>query len=90
MKDTFCKERSNSKLLVGSIKANVGHTECVAGLTGIIKTVLMLEKGKIAPNYDFQTLNKKINSSDWNLEVPKTLLNWPQTGTRQASVNSFG
>ncbi len=40
-------------LLVGSVKSNIGHTECVAGLCSIIKSIFALESGIIAPNINF-------------------------------------
>ncbi|KAI0201207.1 hypothetical protein F4808DRAFT_469860 [Astrocystis sublimbata] len=47
----FMAIRSSSEpLFVGSIKANIGHLEAASGLAAIIKTILVLEKGIIAPN----------------------------------------
>jgi acyl transferase domain-containing protein len=36
-------------LFLGSIKANIGHSESTSGLAGVIKTVLALEKAVIPP-----------------------------------------
>ncbi|GJD04401.1 polyketide synthase [Colletotrichum higginsianum] len=36
-------------LHVGSVKANIGHTEAASGLAGIIKVALSLEKGLMPP-----------------------------------------
>ncbi|KAL8813579.1 MAG: hypothetical protein Q9223_007002 [Gallowayella weberi] len=41
-------------VIVGSIKTNISHTKATAGIAGLIKTALILEKGKIVPNYDFR------------------------------------
>jgi acyl transferase domain-containing protein len=51
------------------VKANVGHTENVAGLAGIIKTVLMLEKGLIPPNPTFVKSSDNLPLDAWNMEV---------------------
>lgn len=72
------------------MKTNVGHLESVSGLAGLIKTVLMLERGRIAPNFDFQYANPKIPLHEWKMVVPTRELDWPQCGVRQASINSFG
>ncbi|KAK8915432.1 Reducing polyketide synthase FUB1 [Metarhizium anisopliae] len=69
-----------SPLYVGSVKANVGHLESCAGMAGVIKVVLMLEKGVIPPNALLKNLNPNILAKEWNLKVQ----------TKRASVNSFG
>ena len=51
--EVFCVDRDSS-LCVGSIKSNIGHTESASGLAGLIKAVLVLEKGVIPPNADFR------------------------------------
>jgi acyl transferase domain-containing protein len=46
IRKVFCENR-DSELLLGSVKASVGHTESTSGIAAVIKTVLMLEKGFI-------------------------------------------
>lgn len=58
-----------SPIIVGSIKANVEHTESVAGIAGFLKTVLALEKGMIPPNHDFEKLSKRIEFENLHLKV---------------------
>lgn len=70
---TFGKSRKDL-LQIGSVKTNVGHLEGASGVTGLIKTVLMLEKEQILPNSDFQTPNKRIPLEEWNLEVASHLI----------------
>jgi acyl transferase domain-containing protein len=38
-------------------------------MTGLIKTILMLEKEQILPNSGFKTPNKRIPLDKWNLQV---------------------
>jgi acyl transferase domain-containing protein len=71
LRDVFCKNRIQKKLLVGSIKSNIGHTESVAGLAGVIKTVLMLEKGYIPPNPTFAQPSDKLPIESWHIEVSR-------------------
>lgn len=77
-------------LYVGSVKTNIGHTEGASGLAGVIKAVLSLEKGAIAPNLHFKTPNPQIDFKGWNLRVPTGLTPWPHEGQRRVSINSFG
>jgi acyl transferase domain-containing protein len=75
---------------VGSIKPNVGHTEGCAGLAGVFKAVLSLERGIILPTAEVQTLNPKLKLYDWNISLPQGPLEWPVNRLRRISVNSFG
>ncbi|KAI0415149.1 polyketide synthase PksD [Xylaria grammica] len=77
-------------LFVGSVKANIGHLEGGSGLAGILKCILMLEKGLIPPNPLFEKFNPKINAKRNNIQVPTSCVPWPSPGLRRVSVNSFG
>ncbi|KAM4060705.1 KR domain-containing protein [Hirsutella rhossiliensis] len=89
--DSLCKGRQRAKrLFIGSVKANVGHTESAAGLVGLIKIVLMLEKKMIPPNAMLAKPSNNIPLEDWGMEVPRRMLRWPEDALRRASVNSFG
>ncbi|MCJ1395325.1 hypothetical protein MMC18_008209 [Xylographa bjoerkii] len=78
------------KLIVGSAKANIGHTEATAGLAGIIKGIYILETGLIPPNIHFRQANPAIPFEKWKIVVPTKLTLWPTNGVRRLSVNSFG
>lgn len=56
-------------LIVGSVKTNIGHLESCASMAGLIKVTLMLEKGVIVPNHDFQSPNPKIHLDEWHMMV---------------------
>lgn len=74
----------------GALKSNIGHLEGASGIAGIIKTVLVLEKGIIPPNTNFEKLNPRIRADLLSLEFPTKSIPWPTEGLRRASVNSFG
>ena len=78
------------RLLVGSSKPNIGHTEATAGLAGIIKGVLALENGQIPPNIYFEKANPDIPFEEWNLAVPTELTLWPLESLRRMSTCSTG
>lgn len=53
----------------GAVKSNIGHLEGASGIAGIIKTVLVLEKGVIPPNTNFERLNPEIDTEFFNIKV---------------------
>ncbi|RCI10159.1 hypothetical protein L249_8593 [Ophiocordyceps polyrhachis-furcata BCC 54312] len=66
----FGTQRSpTAPLYVGSIKANVGHLEGASGLVGVVKAILVLEKGIVPPNALFETINPDIAAEFYNLEA---------------------
>ena len=68
----------------------IGHLEAASGIAGLVKTVLMLEKGKVLPNRNFETPSKRIPFEDWRLKVPTEVEDFGVSGPVIASVNSFG
>ncbi|KAJ0311094.1 hypothetical protein COL516b_001797 [Colletotrichum fioriniae] len=81
---------TQTPLYVGSVKTNIGHTEGSAGLAGVVKAVLAVEKGYIPANAGFETLNPKLRLDEWGLALPLETMPWPVSGLRRASINSFG
>lgn len=88
----FSQGRVGSKLRVGSVKTNVGHTEATAGIAGLIKVVLAMQHKTLPPNLNFNTPNPNIPFDALKLEVQKDATPWPvQNGeTLKAGINSFG
>uniref|UniRef100_A0A4E9E756 Uncharacterized protein n=1 Tax=Gibberella zeae TaxID=5518 RepID=A0A4E9E756_GIBZA len=78
-----------SDLYVGSVKTNIGHLEGAAGVAGVIKAALAVERGMIPQNLWFENLNPQIELPS-NVKIPTTLTAWPHQGPRRASINSFG
>lgn len=78
----------NGSVSVGSIKANVGHSEPAAGVAGLLKVLAMLQHGQIPPQAGFRLLNPKIALPD-EISIPRSLRPWDTT-FRVAMVNSYG
>ncbi|KAF3065508.1 Lovastatin diketide synthase mokB [Trichoderma lentiforme] len=76
-------------LYMGSVKSNVGHLENASGIISVIKASMMLEKGFILPNANFEKANEAIPLDEWNIKVPTSIRPWPRH-KRYISVNSFG
>ena len=47
---------------MGGVKANIGHAEPAAGMTGLLKLSLGLQRGEAQPNAQLRALNALINS----------------------------
>ena len=78
-------------LPIGSIKTNIGHTEPVSGLAGLLKASLALEHDLVPPSLHAAELNPDIPFDRLNLDVVRAAR--PITrGKRErfAGVNSFG
>ncbi len=75
----------------GSVKANIGHPEQAAGLAGLIKTALVLERGRIPPSLHCVTPNPAIDFAASPFFVNTALRDWaPGDLPRRAAVNSLG
>ena len=77
-------------LLLGSVKANIGHLEAAAGIAGLIKVVLSLQNNQFPPQRNFHTPSEHIPWHELPITVSKTLLPWDESHPRLAGVSSFG
>jgi acyl transferase domain-containing protein len=88
---TFGLSRSSADLLhVGSVKANIGHQEGGAGVAGLIRAILALEKGVLPPTAELTTPNTAFRLDDWKIALPQEATPWPRGKRRRISVNCFG
>ena len=89
-------QSDDSKVLIGSVKTNIGHTESAAGVAGVIKVLLMMKHGKIVPSLhvkkDKSNLNPKIDLDKYSFDIALGVTDWcsDKQGDRISCVNSFG
>jgi 3-oxoacyl-(acyl-carrier-protein) synthase/acyl carrier protein len=76
-------------LWVGSVKSNIAHLEGAAGVAGVIKVLLGLQRGVIPPNLHFVQPNPYIDWASSPIQVPVAPTAWPAE-RRIAGVSSFG
>ncbi|WP_158750016.1 SDR family NAD(P)-dependent oxidoreductase [Acidobacterium sp. S8] len=78
-------------LLLGAVKANIGHLEAAAGIIGLIKVVLTLQKDIIPGHPNLERLNPHVRWDELPLEVVRDAQPWPAIeGRKIAGVSSFG
>ncbi len=84
--------KAERPLLVGSVKTNLGHLESAAGIAGLIKAVLVLQRGVIPKHLHFRSPSPAIDWDGLPLRVTSDMMDLPERAGRPcvAGVNSFG
>lgn len=76
---------------IGSIKSNFGHAVIAAGVAGVIKTALALEREVIPGTVGFESPNPKLELEETPFVVSAGSKPWPRgAAPRRAGVSSFG
>ncbi len=84
-------ETDTPPCVLGAVKTNLGHLEAAAGIAGLIKTVLCLERGEIPRNLHFHRLNPEILLTGSRLKIPTENMSWARSDQpRVAGISSFG
>lgn len=89
--NVFGPSRSDAledRLIVGSVKTNLGHLEGACALPGILKVMTALEHGQIPPTLGFKTPNPKIDFHNAKARVNTEVEPWPAHRLKRASVVS--
>ena len=82
---------AEAPLLIGSVKTNVGHLEGAAGLAGLAKTVLAIERRRLPASLNFESPNPRAPLAEMGLAVPTAARPWPSPEQPlTAGVSSFG
>lgn len=86
LKETFSENKNT--LYIGSVKSNIGHTSSAAGVSNMIKTLLMLVNKKRVPSINYKNPNDELVDSI--LKVSTEYTDWNSDGTRNALVTALG
>lgn len=91
LSSVYCEGRSaQTPLIVGSVKASIGHLEAAAGIAGLIKTALALQAKVLPPSLHFHNPNPQIDFERLKVRVQTTATEWSSSGRRLAGISSFG
>ncbi len=82
----------NRPLLVGSVKTNVGHLESAAGVVGLVKAALCVDRAHLVPSLNYRSPNPAIPDFEDDFEVLTAARPWPSASgrPRRAGVSAFG
>ncbi len=76
---------------VGSIKTNIGHLEGAAGIAGLIKAALCVQRQELVASLNFSKANPRIPLDELRLRVVTKHERWPAgSGSLSVGVSSFG
>ncbi|SBT47367.1 hybrid non-ribosomal peptide synthetase/type I polyketide synthase [Micromonospora narathiwatensis] len=75
---------------LGSVKANIGHTDAAAGVAGLIKTIMALHNRTLPPTINVSRPNPAIDFGASPFYLNDSARPWPGDGPRRAGVSSFG
>jgi acyl transferase domain-containing protein len=93
IKKAFGRYTNNKQFCaVSSLKTNIGHLDYAAGIFGLVKTAMAINKKEIPPTIHFNMPNKKISFIDSPIYINDRLLQWetPPGVLRKCGVSSFG
>ncbi|KAK3394800.1 hypothetical protein B0H63DRAFT_58147 [Podospora didyma] len=92
VREVFGGPKRTQPLHLGSLKANIGHSETAAGVASLLKVLAMLQNRGIPPLQGFKQLNHKIPALEPdNMHIPTQLIPWDTaSGARIACLNSYG
>jgi polyketide synthase PksN len=77
---------------IGSVKANIGHSESAAGIAGMAKVILQLKHRQLVPSIHSKEANPNIEFKDSPFYLQHELSEWKTSDSqpRRALINSFG
>jgi Polyketide synthase modules and related proteins len=76
--------------IIGSIKANIGHTKAASGIASLIKATMALSQQILPPNTGVKQPHQELARADAQLGVLQQGQLWPVNRPLRAGVSSMG
>ena len=90
--EVFGPRERAAAIPISSVKANIGHTRETAGLAGLVKMLLAMRAGEIAPAAGLNEPTREVDWATVPFRLPRAVEPWPldETGVRRGAVDAFG
>ncbi len=90
--EAYSPRPSGEPLLVGSVKANIGHLEAAAGVAGVARALQILRSGRVPPQIGVERPTGRIDWRQANLRLTTVATDWPGADDRprRIGISSFG
>ncbi|MBA2657657.1 MAG: AMP-binding protein [Tatlockia sp.] len=88
----FKPSNFEQKVVIGSLKSNIGHLLAAAGIAGLAKVLMCLKHKKFVPSLHLETINPALNLESSPFCIHQKIEEWqaPEQGPRTAGLSSFG
>lgn len=87
-----CNNKNNKRIALGSVKSNIGHLECAAGIAGLIKMILCLENKTLVPSLNYKKPNPHLIIEKTPFYVNTETKEWNTNGNEplRCAISAFG